>query len=46
MGISSKSKRRGPTSALEKRFEEIQSLPKKEQRFIIETLDRLLKTAS
>jgi transcriptional regulator with XRE-family HTH domain len=46
MGISSKSKRRGPTSVLEKRFEEIQSLPKKEQRFIIETLDRLLKTAS
>ena len=46
MGISAKGKRRGPQSQLEKRFEEIQALPKKEQRFIIETLDRLLKTAS
>ena len=46
MGISAKGKKRGPQSQLEKRFEEIQTLPKKEQRYIIETLDRLLKTAS
>ena len=46
LGFENKKSKRGPTSALEKRFEEIQSLPKKEQRFIIETLDRLLKTAS
>ena len=46
MGISAKGKRRGPQSQLEKRFEDIQALPKKEQRYIIETLDRLLKTAS
>jgi transcriptional regulator with XRE-family HTH domain len=46
LGISTKSKKRGPQSQLEKRFEEIQALSKKEQRYIIETLDRLLKTAS
>ena len=46
LGISAKEKKRGPQSQLEKRFEEIQALPKKEQRYIIETLDRLLKTAS
>jgi transcriptional regulator with XRE-family HTH domain len=46
LGISTKGKKRGPQSQLEKRFEDIQALPKKEQRYIIETLDRLLKTAS
>ena len=46
LGVSAKSKKRGPQSQLERRFEEIQALPKKEQRYIIETLDRLLQTAS
>lgn len=46
LGISEASKKRGPQSQLERCFQEIQTLPKKEQRYIIETIDRLLKTAS
>ena len=46
LGISEASRKRGPQSQLERCFKEIQTLPKKEQRFIIETIDRLLKTAS
>ena len=39
-------KRRGPASSLEKHFEAIKALPKKEQRFIVETLDRLLQSST
>jgi transcriptional regulator with XRE-family HTH domain len=46
LGVSAQSIKRGPLSQLERRFEQIQALPKKEQRFIIETLDRLLKPVS
>jgi len=46
LGLDLKKSKRGPASALERRFEAIQVLSKKEQRYIIETLDRLLKTAS
>lgn len=34
--------KRGPKSDLEKRFERIQKLPRKEQQFIIEMIDRVL----
>lgn len=46
LGVSVTEKKRGPQSQLERRFREIQDLPKKEQRFIIEALDRLLQKAS
>jgi transcriptional regulator with XRE-family HTH domain len=46
LGFEPKKSKRGPASALERRFEAIQALSKKEQRYIIETLDRLLQTAS
>lgn len=46
LGLEPKKTKRGPASALERRFEAIQALPKKEQRYIIETIDRLLQTAS
>lgn len=46
LGLEAKKSKRGPASALERRFEAIQALPKKEQRYIIETLDRLLQSAS
>jgi transcriptional regulator with XRE-family HTH domain len=46
LGLEPQKGKRGPSSALERRVEAIQALPKKEQRYIIETIDRLLKTAS
>ena len=46
LGLEGQKGKRGPASALERRVEAIKALPKKEQQFIIETLDRLLKTAS
>jgi transcriptional regulator with XRE-family HTH domain len=46
LGLKRKNSKRGPVSGLERRFQAIQTLPKKEQNYIIETLDRLLKTAS
>lgn len=35
--------KRGPKSQLERRFEKISKLPKSEQKFVIQALDRLLK---
>lgn len=35
--------KRGPKSQLEQRFEKIRNLPKSEQKFVIEALDRFLK---
>jgi len=41
-GLEPSKKKRGPSSQLEQRFERIRALPPKEQRFILEALDRLL----
>ena len=43
LGLERRNGKRGPASGLERRFQAIQALPKKEQRYIIETLDRLLQ---
>jgi transcriptional regulator with XRE-family HTH domain len=42
LGLERKNTKRGPASGLERRFEKIQSLPAKEQRFVIEMIDRVL----
>lgn len=42
LGLERKNAKRGPASGLERRFEKIQSLPAKEQRFVIEMIDRVL----
>ena len=42
LGLESKNTKRGPASQLERRFERIRSLPKKERQFVIEAIDRML----
>jgi transcriptional regulator with XRE-family HTH domain len=42
LGLDRKNTKRGPASGLEKRFEKIQSLPAKEQRLVLEMIDRIL----
>lgn len=42
LGLERKNGKRGPASLLERRFEHIRSLPPKEQRFVVEMLDRVL----
>ena len=38
--------KRGPKSELEKRFEQIRKLPRKEQRLVVEVLDRFVGAGS
>jgi len=42
LGINDSRKKRGPMSQLERRFEQIKNLPKKDQQYIIETIDRVI----
>lgn len=45
LGLPQKKGKRGPLSKLEKRFERVRSLPKKEQDFAIDMLDRIINAA-
>jgi len=46
LGLQQKNGKRGPLSKLEKRFERVRSLPKKEQELAIDMLDRIIHAAS
>lgn len=46
LGLSQKGGKRGPLSKLEKRFEKVRALPKKEQELAIDMLDRIINAAS
>ena len=46
LGLQQKNGKRGPLSKLEKRFEKVRALPKKEQDLAIDMLDRIINAAS
>ena len=46
LGLKPTKSKRGPLSKLEKRFEKVRSLPKKEQELAIDMLDRIINAAS
>jgi transcriptional regulator with XRE-family HTH domain len=46
LGLEPKKGKRGPLSKLEKRFERVRTLPKKEQELAIDMLDRIINAAS
>ena len=46
LGLEPRKGKRGPLSKLEKRFEKVNALPKKEQELAIDMLDRIINAAS
>jgi len=46
LGLQPKKGKRGPLSKLDKRFEKVRALPKKEQELAIDMLDRIINAAS
>lgn len=42
LGLDRKNGKRGPASTLERRFERIRDMPPKEQRLVLEMIDRIL----
>lgn len=46
LGLQQKNGKPGPLSKLEKRFEKVRTLPKKEQELAVDMLDRIINAAS
>ncbi len=46
LGLGQKKGKRGPISKLEKRFEKVRALPKKEQELSMDMLDRIINAAN